>query len=95
LKAWGHFFAKSPLTPHYHHGNTETVATIFVKDRSSPCVHFNFCSKLCLDEIQRERAHCMGYLTKAYHHQQQNFLALMSSYQQLNAAEKCGDIYEV
>ena len=37
----------------------------------------------------------MGQLTKAYHHQQQNLLALMSSYQQLNAAEKCGDIYEV
>ena len=56
-----------------------------------------FCRKQYrhLDGVQCERAHCMGQLTKAYHHQQQNLLALMSSYQQLNAAEKCGDIYEV
>ncbi|XP_065920949.1 uncharacterized protein [Dysidea avara] len=48
-----------------------------------------------LDGVQCERAHCMGQLTKVYHHQQQNLLALMSSYQQLNAAEKCGDLYEL
>jgi len=58
-------------------------------------IYHHYHRKLYLDGVQCERAHCMGQLTKAYHHQQQNLLALMSSYQQLNAAEKCGDIYEV
>ena len=51
--------------------------------------------KVYFDGVQYERAQCMGHLTKVYHHQQQNLLALMSSYQQLNAAKKCGDIDEV
>ena len=42
------------------------------------------------DGVQCDRVYC-----KADRHQQQKLLTLMSSYQQLNAAEKCGDIYEV
>ena len=43
----------------------------------------------------RDKAHCMAHMTQAFHQQHDKKLTLMAALQQLNTAEKSGDIHEV